>query len=70
MFWIGSLPRKWSMRKMRSSGRWRCRIWLSSRAEARSRPNGFSTITRAPSIAPAAASPSVTVANMLGGMAK
>ena len=42
--------RKLSMRKMRSSGRWRCRTWLSSRAEARSRPNGFSTITRASSM--------------------
>ena len=58
------------MRKMRSSGRWRCRIWLSSMAEARSRPNGFSTITRALSMLPAAARPSVTVANMLGGMAR
>ena len=29
----------------------------------------LSTITRAPSVQPAAASPSVTVVNMLGGMA-
>src|SRR4029450_11498174 len=67
MFWIGSLPRKWSMRKMRSSGRWRCRIVFSSRAEAWSRPKGFSTITLASWMQPPLASPSVTVANMLGG---
>ncbi len=40
------------------------------RAEARSRPNGFSTITRASCAQPTAARPCTTVANMLGGMAR
>ena len=35
------------MRKIESSGNTVCATRLSSRAEARSRPNGFSTITRA-----------------------
>ena len=35
------------MRKIESSGKTECATRLSSRAEARSRPNGFSTMTRA-----------------------
>src|SRR6266545_874328 len=35
------------MRKMFSSGNAPCRVWLRARAEARSRPKGFSTTTRA-----------------------
>ena len=35
------------MRKIASSGKTECATRLSSRAEARSRPNGFSTMTRA-----------------------
>ena len=39
-------------------------------AEGRSRPNGFSTITRALAAQPACARPSTTVSNMLGGIAR
>ena len=41
---IASFPRKWSMRKIESSGNTARATSLSSLAEARSRPNGFSTI--------------------------
>ena len=41
------------MRKMRDSGSARCSVAFSARADARSRPNGFSTTTRAPSVQPA-----------------
>ena len=47
MFWIVSLPRKWSIRKMDDSGNTECSTELSSSADFRSRPNGFSTMTRA-----------------------
>jgi hypothetical protein len=47
-----SLPRKWSIRKIRSSGKTARTVSLSSRAEARSWPNGFSTIRRASSARP------------------
>ena len=43
------------MRKISSSGKTRWSEAFSSRALARSRPNGFSTTTRAPSVRPAAA---------------
>jgi hypothetical protein len=43
---------------------------LSSCADARSRPKGFSTITRAFFAHPELPSPSTTVSNMLGGMAR
>ena len=43
----GSFPRKWSIRKRRSSGKIAVRRWFSSRADARSVPNGFSTTSRA-----------------------
>ena len=41
-FWTGSLPRKWFDAIDRGLVEWRCRMWLSSAAEAWSRPNGFS----------------------------
>ena len=44
---IASFPRKWSMRKIESSGNADLAMRFSSRAEARSRPKGFSTMTRA-----------------------
>ncbi len=44
------------MRKMFSSGKYWCRVWFRLRAEARSRPKGFSTITRAFVAQPASAS--------------
>ncbi len=47
MFSIGSLARKWSMRKTWRSGKTVWMTRLSSRAEARSLPNGFSTTMRA-----------------------
>ena len=47
-----------------------CSASLSSSAEARSRPNGFSTTTLAPSAQPDSRSLSATVANKLGGSAK
>ena len=58
------------MRKIESSGNTVCATWLSSRAEARSRPKGFSTITRACSANFAAPSPWMTVSNIDGGMAR
>jgi hypothetical protein len=42
-----SLPRKWSMRNTCDSSKTACTASFSARAEARSVPNGFSTITRA-----------------------
>jgi len=46
MFWTGSLPRKWSIRKIWSSLKIECSRALSAFALARSVPNGFSMITR------------------------
>ncbi len=57
------------MRKMRDSSNTACRVWFSSRADARSRPNGFSTTTP-PSEAPIRPSPCTTVSNRLGGIAR
>ena len=57
------------MRKMADSGRKRCSVSLSARAEARSLPKGFSTTTRA-CAGNSPASPSTTVAKRLGGMAR
>ena len=54
------------MRKMACSGKNRCSVRFSSRAEARSRPNGFSTTTRASLAQPAFASPSTTVREQAG----
>jgi NADH:ubiquinone oxidoreductase subunit len=70
MFCTASLPRKWSMRKIDSSGKTRRIVSLRARAEARSRPNGFSTMIRAPSVQRAAVRLSTTAGNMLGGMAR
>jgi hypothetical protein len=43
---------------------------LSSTAEARSRPIGFSTITRAPAASPAAPRLLITVSKSDGGIAR
>src|ERR1035441_6710374 len=48
MLCTGPLPRKWSKRKIALSSKAPSRMRLSSRAEAPSRPKGFSTMTRAP----------------------
>src|SRR6185437_36809 len=45
---ISSLPRKWSIRKIADSGNADRTTRLSCRAEARSRPNGFSTMAADP----------------------
>jgi hypothetical protein len=58
------------MRKIAGSGNTAWSTRLSSRADARSRPNGFSTITRASFAALDLPRPSTTVANKLGGMAR
>ena len=58
------------MRKTRSSGKTSWSVRLSARADSRSRPNGFSTITRASSAQPAPASCFTTTGNMLGGIAR
>ena len=58
------------MRKMADSGRKWCSVSLSSRAEARSLPKGFSTTTRACFRQLAWARPSTTVPKRLGGMAR
>ena len=51
-------------------GEVRCSVALSSRADARSRPNGFSMIRRAPLLSPTSASPPATHSNIDGGMAR
>ena len=58
------------MRKMWSSSKVWSRIAFSLRADSRSWPNGFSTITRAPSVQPEAASCSTTLPNSTGGIAR
>ena len=58
------------MRKIESCGNTVCATWLSSRADARSRPNGFSTMTRACSAKFAAPSPLITVSKSEGGIAR
>ena len=58
------------MRKMVRFGKIACRVWFRARAEARSRPKGFSITTRAPCALAVAARCSITTGNMLGGMAR
>ena len=58
------------MRKIESSGNTDRATRLSSLAEARLRPNGFSTITRAALARPPPPSPSMTVSNSDGGIAR
>ena len=58
------------MRKVLVSGKTDDSVAFSSRADSRSRPNGFSTTTRAPSAAPERPSSRTTVANRLGGIAR
>ena len=58
------------MRKIDDSGNTVRAIAPSSTAEARSRPNGFSTMTRAFAASPAAPRLSITVANSDGGIAR
>jgi len=58
------------MRKTSASSNAECRVAVSVRAESTSRPNGFSMITRASRAAPERSSPSITVGNTLGGIAR
>ena len=58
------------MRKIRSSGKDWWRMALSSRAEARSRPKGFSTTTRPRLVRPTSSSDSITRGKADGGMAR
>ena len=58
------------MRKIDSSSKTVRRVRLRSAAEARSRPKGFSTTTRAPLAEPERPSSFTTAPNMLGGMAR
>ena len=57
------------MRKMRSSGKTECNVALTSWADVRSRPNGFSTTIRPRSLSPTDANRCATSGNMLGGIA-
>ena len=65
-----SLDRKWSIRKIVGRGSWRRRISLSSRAEARSVPNGFSMPTASAVVSPAVASAGSTECSRNGGSAR
>ena len=58
------------MRKMHDSGKTSCSMRFSSAAEAASRPNGFSTTTRALSAHPELPSEPTTAPNRAGGMAR
>ncbi len=58
------------MRKIDSSGKALWSVSFSDRADARSRPNGFSTTTRAFVDTPPCWRRSTTVGNMLGGIAR
>ena len=58
------------MRKIADSSKTWCSVWLSARADARSRPNGFSTMRRAPLAAPDLRQAVTTVPNTLGGIAR
>ena len=57
-------------RKIAASGNDRCNVAFSARADARSRPNGFSTTRRAPRVQPDAARPVATGPNKSGGIAR
>ncbi len=69
-FSTGSLPRKWSMRNTSSSSKAAWSTSLSSRAEPRSRPKGFSTTTLASLCSPTCSRPWITSSNIGGGMAR
>ena len=58
------------MRKMSGWAKALARQMLSCRADARSRPKGFSTMTRPRSARPTEASPLTTFSKTEGGMAR
>ena len=63
-------PRKWSMRYSCDSSISEWRVAFSSRADARSWPNGFSTTTRAFFVIPAFSRPPTTVPKSEGGISR
>ena len=65
-----SLPRKWSMRKICDSSKTACSFRSRSCADARSVPNGFSMMTRAPPARPIAPISATTPSNAAGGTAR
>ena len=65
-----SLERKWSMRKIVGAGSWIRRISLSSCAEARSVPKGFSIATASAAPSVVVASAGSTCVSRLGGSAR
>ena len=69
-FSTGSNASQSSTRKMASSGKYLCMVSLSCRELARSSPNGFSTITRAPPARPAVAMPCAIRPNRNAGTSK
>ena len=69
-FSTGSKASQSSTRKMASSAKYWCMVSLSCRELARSVPNGFSTITRAPRARPAPAMPWAIRPNSDGGTSR
>jgi hypothetical protein len=69
-FCTGSKASQSSTRKIESSAKYWCMVSLSCREEARSVPNGFSTITRAPLARPAVAMPCAIRPNKNGGTSR
>ena len=70
MSWTGSLPRKWSIRKIWSSRRTSWSSSLRARADARSVPKGFSITMRASCVSPASASWVTTCGKSSGGSSR
>ena len=66
-FSTGSNASQSSTRKMASSAKYSCMVSFSLRELARSVPNGFSMITRAPAARPAVAMPSAIRPNKNAG---
>ena len=58
------------MRKIADSSNTSWMVLFRARADARSRPNGFSTTRRAPFAQPERSSPRTTTGNRLGGIAR
>ena len=69
-FSTGSKASQSSTRKMASSGKYWCIVSLSCRELARSVPNGFSTMTRAPRARSAEAMPWAIRPNRTGGTSR
>ena len=58
------------MRKIEFSSKTMCSTRFNQRADCRSRPNGFSTISLAPAAPPDCSSPCTTGSNIDGGTAR